>query len=153
MIWLRRRGAVLFFVLMGMALGLSACQSDSTNPYLQIGPTPTATTDTFTGTLVNSSTVPILRLTHTFATTVAGSLSIILTDVQPDATIELGFGIGSWDAATSTCGPLLAWNNTGLPGISITGNAVIGSFCVQVYDVGKIPAETTTNYTLTVTHY
>jgi hypothetical protein len=155
MIWLRRRGAVMLLVLTGLALGLSGCSSDANNPYLQVGPTPTATTDTFTGTLVNSATAPALRLTHTFATTVSGSLTIILSANQPDSSLTLGFGIGAWDSATSTCGPLLAWNNTATPGISITGNAVAGNFCVQVYflDTTALAADLQTTYTLTVTHY
>ena len=65
----------------------------------------------------------------------------------------VGFGIGSWDATTSTCGPLLAWNNSATPGTIIIGNALAGNFCVQVYDVGTLAAGAQTNYTLTATHY
>lgn len=153
MIWSRLRGAVASLALVGLALGTGACQSNANNPYLQLGPTPTTTTSTFTGTLTNSADTPVLRLTHTFTTTYSGTMTIILTDNQPDNTLKIGFGIGSWDATTSTCGPLLAWNSSATPGVSIIGNALVGSFCVQAYDVGNLAVGAQTNYTLTVTYY
>jgi hypothetical protein len=76
-----------------------------------------------------------------------------MTVNQPDPALLIGFGIGSWDTTTSTCGPLLAWNNSATAGVSITGNALAGSFCVQVYDIGNLAAGAQTNYTITVTHY
>jgi len=153
MIWSRLRNAAWSLALVGLALGTGACGSNADNPYLQIGPTPTTTTDTFTGTLVNSAGAPVLRLTHTFVTAFTGTVTITLTDNQPDTALKIGFGIGSWDATTSTCGPLLAWNNSATPGVIIIGNALAGNFCVQVYDVGNLLAAAQTNYTLTVTHY
>ncbi|MEI6667736.1 MAG: hypothetical protein WCP29_06235 [Acidobacteriota bacterium] len=153
MIWSRVRGAVLSLALAGAALGAGACNSSANNPYLQLGPTPTTSTSTFTGTLVNSADAPIMRLTHTFTTTYTGTVTIALTANQPDAALVIGFGIGSWDSTTSTCGPLLAWNNTATPGVAIVGNGLAGNFCVQVYDVGNLAADAQTNYTVTVTHY
>jgi hypothetical protein len=153
MIWSRLRGAVLSLALVGLALGTGACQNNANNPYLQLGPTPTTTTSTFTGTLINSADTPVLRLTHTFTTTYSGTLTLTLTANQPDAALIIGFGIGSWDATTSTCGPLLAWNNSATPGVSIIGNALTGNFCAQVYDVGNLAVGAQTNYTVSVTYY
>jgi hypothetical protein len=154
MIWSRLRGAVSFLALVGLALGTGACQGNTNNPYLQAGPSPTTTTDTFTGTLSNSGATPVLRLTHTFAVKYSGTLSILLKDNQPDTALRVGFGIGAWDATTSTCGPLLAWNNSATAGVSIIGSALAGNFCAQVYDdFGSLAAGAQTNYTLTVTHY
>jgi len=153
MIWSRLRGVVLSVTLVGLGVAAGACQTNANNPYLQLGPTPTTTTDTFTGTLINSADAPVLRLTHTFTSTYAGTVSIALTNNLPDAALVIGFGIGAWDSTTSTCGPLLAWNNTATPGTSITGNAVAGNFCLQVYDVGNLTSGAQTNYTLTVSHY
>ncbi len=153
MIWSRLRGAALSLALVGLALGSGACQNNANNPYLQLGPTPTTVTDTFTGTLNNSGDIPVLRLTHTFTTTYTGTVSIGMTVNQPDPALLIGFGIGSWDTTTSTCGPLLAWNNSATAGVSITGNALAGNFCVQVYDIGNLAAGAQTNYTITVTHY
>ena len=153
MIWSRFGRVALSLALVGLAFGTIACQSNANNPYLQLGPTPTTTTETFTGTLVNSADAPILRLTHTFTTSVSGTLTMSVTANTPDASLVIGFGIGSWDSTTSTCGPLLAYNNTATPGVSIIGNALAGSFCVQVYDVGNLASGAQTNYTLSVVHY
>lgn len=153
MIWSRLRGVVCLLMIVGLALGAGACKSNADNPYLQLGPTPTTATDTFTGTLINSADAPVLRLTHTFTSTYSGTVSIALTANAPDASLVIGFGIGAWDSATSTCGPLLAWNNTATAGTSITGNALAGNFCIQVYDVGKLTAGAQTTYTVTVQHY
>ena len=153
MIWSRLRGVAWSLALVSLAIGTGACGSNANNPYLQLGPTPTTATDTFTGTLSNSAATPVLRLTHTFSVTHAGTVSIALTANQPDSTLKVGFGIGAWDATTSTCGALLAWNNSATAGVSIIGNALAGSFCVQVYDVGNLAAGAQTNYTLTATHY
>jgi len=151
MIGSRLRGAVLSLALAGLALGTGACQGS--NPYTQLGPTPTVITSTFTGTLANSGDVPVLRLTHTFTTTYNGTVTLTLTANQPDTALVVGFGIGSWDATTSTCGPLLAWNNSAAQGASIIGNGLAGNFCTQVYDVGNLAVGAQTNYTLTVTYY
>ncbi|MCX6543471.1 MAG: hypothetical protein NTV05_03545 [Acidobacteria bacterium] len=153
MIWSRLRGAVLSLALAGLALATGACQSNANNPYLQLGPTPTITTSTFTGTLTNSADAPVLRLTHTFTTTYSGTVTLSLTANQPDAALVVGFGIGAWDSATSTCGPLLAWNNSATQGATIIGNGLAGNFCAQVYDVGNLAVGAQTTYTLTVTYY
>jgi len=153
MIWSRLRGVVFLLALFGLALGAGACTSNANNPYLQLGPTPTTTTDTFTGTLINSASSPVLRLTHTFTSTYNGTVAIALTANAPDSALVIGFGIGAWDSTASTCGPLLAWNNTATAGTSITGNALAGNFCVQVYDVGNLTAGASTTYSLSVQHY
>jgi hypothetical protein len=153
MIGCRLRGAVWAVALVGLALGAGACTSNANNPYLQLGPTPTASTTTFAGTLINSADAPVLRLTHTFTTTYAGTATLGLTANTPDSGLVMGFGIGAWDATTSTCGPLLAWNNSSTVGTSIVGNALAGNYCVQVYDVGNLGSGAQANYTLSVTHY
>jgi hypothetical protein len=153
MIWSGVRGAVLSLALVVLAAGALGCKQNANNPYLQIGPTPTTTTDTFSGTLKNSADLPVMRLTHTFTSAYSGTVTMTMTANTPDAALVLGFGIGTWDATTSTCGSLLAWNNTSTAGTTIIGNALAGSFCVQVYDVGNLVADGSTSYTLTVTHY
>ena len=149
----RSRRVVLTVALLSMGVIVAACKADTSNPYLNTGPTPTTTTLTFTGSLINSGDTPVLRLTHTFTTTLAGTLTLTVTDNTPDSAIQIGFGLGVWDSGTSTCGSLLAYNNTATTGTAIIGNALAGSFCVQAYDVGNIPAGSQTNYTITVTHY
>jgi len=150
--WSRARELVLILVVASLAGAGAACGT-ANNPYIQTGPTPTATTDTFTGTLTNDPTIPVMRVTHTLTTTYTGAMSIVMTSIQPDSTLVLGFGVGTWDPTTSTCGQLLAWNNTTSPGTIIVGNALVGSFCIQVYDVGNLASGGTTTYTFTVTHY
>ena len=148
----RLRQLALILVVVSLAGGAAGCGT-ATNPYIQTGPTPTSTTDTFTGTLTNDPTTPVLRVTHSFTTAYTGTLSMTMTDISPDASLVIGYGIGSWDATTSTCGQLIAWNNASSPGTTIIGNALAGSFCIQVYDVGNLASAATTTYTLTVTHY
>jgi len=151
--WFRFRHGVLTVALLCAGVLSLGCKVDTSNPYYNTGPTPTALADTYSGTLDNSGDVPVLRLTHTLTTTNAGTMSITLTNNTPDPALTLGMGIGAWDTTTSTCGQLLAYNNSAVVGSLIIGNAIAGSFCVQVYDVGKLAAGAQTSYTITVTHY
>jgi len=151
MSWFRARSVVVLAVGLLLGMGAVGCSGSSSNPYLNYGPTPTAETLTFTGTLDNTGDVPVLRQTHTFTTTYNGTLSMTLTATTPS--MAVGFGIGQWDSTNSTCGPLLSWNNMATPGTVILGNAIAGSFCAQVYDVGNLAAGAQASYTLSVTHY
>ena len=108
-------------------------------------PTPVTTTDTFSGTLVQSGAV-----VHPFTVTAAGSVTISLTEVNPLATLALGVGIGTWDGAT--CSSMTNNTNARVGSAALLGTAGIGSYCVRVYDVGNIAADTSVTYTVQVVH-
>lgn len=106
---------------------------------------PATTTDTFTGSInVNGA------MTHTFAVVVAGTVTATLTAVSPDATVATGFGLGTWNATSSTCQQVLA-NDAAIAGQILTGNASgPGTLCARIYDSGKLTEPL--SYTLTVVH-
>lgn len=130
-------------VLAACALAFSACGSSSTAPTTT--PSPTRTTDTFTGTLT-----PRGANYHLFTMLLPGQVDITLTKTDPLATIIIGFGITQTSAGQ--CIPvLLSFNNTAQAGAVISGTTTdIGPYCVAVYDVGNVADST--NYTVTVTH-
>jgi hypothetical protein len=126
----------------GLAVALASCGS-STSPTAT--PSPTRTTDTFTGSLAAKGATY-----HLFAVAALGQVDITLTKTDPLATITLGLGVTQ--TASGACIPvLLAYNNAAVVGTVITGTADVGSYCAAVYDVGNVGADPVA-YTVTVTH-
>ena len=115
-----------------------------------VGITPTqpppTTTETFTGTItVNGA------MTHTFAVSTGGVVTATLSAVSPDSTIPVGFSLGTWNVASSTCTVFTA-NDAALQGQIHTASASgLGTLCVRVYDAA---ARLTgpLQYTVTVVH-
>ena len=108
--------------------------------------TPTSTTtETFTGTISanNGHTYPFVSS--------AGTLTLTLTSVVPDANVALGISLGTWSGLACTVGTGL-FNDTAKQGNVITGQvSAIASLCARVYDgAGQITAPTT--YVITVVH-
>ena len=126
-------------------VALSACGGSST----PTTPTPTIVTDTFTN---PSPLGPNGAFTHTFSTAAAGTVTATLTTVAPDSTVVLGFQMGIWTSATSTCSAVLS-NDAAVQGSLLSASAAsAGTYCVRIYDIGKISADKPTNYTITVGH-
>jgi hypothetical protein len=121
-----------------------AC-GDTTTP---AKPTPTPVTEPFSGTLTTNG-----AFTHQFSVTAAGTVTVTLTTVSPDATVAIGFQLGTWNSISLTCQAVIS-NDAALQGAVETGNAVTaGTFCVRIYDAtGTVKADTPVNYTVTVTH-
>lgn len=128
-------------LLMG-ALLAAGCDNDP-----DIGDTPTTpaptVTDTFTGSInVNGAT------THTFAVTSAGLVTATLTTVTPDATIQVGLGLGTWNGTNCQ---LILTKDDALQGNAVTGlTSGSGTLCARIYDVGKLTESL--GYTITVVH-
>jgi hypothetical protein len=120
---------------------LAACGSSS-NPN---NPTPTEVTETFTGTITQNGAATI-----TYDTATAGTVTATLTALAPDATSVIGFALGTWDG--SAC-QLVIVDPAGTTG-SVHGANVStkGTYCVHLYDVGKITADQAVTYTVTVEH-
>lgn len=132
------RGGLTLLVLATM--GLAAC--DNTVNDTPVAPTPTAVTETFSGSINPSG-----GATHAFAVTAGGVVTATLTAVTPDDAVS-SLSLGTWNGAL--CQVVLV-NDNALVGNTITGTvAGLGTLCVRVSDTGKLVGKT--DYTITVVH-
>lgn len=119
---------------------LAACggSSDTT------ATTPTAplTTETITGTVLAGGVS-----FHTFTVAQQGTLTATLTTLSPQSTITMGMGIGT---VSGTACSLLSTNETTKMGSVLSGTIAVGSFCVEIYDIGNV--QVSDDYTITLTH-
>jgi hypothetical protein len=128
-------------VLVMTAAFSAACSGATTGTT----PTPVTTTDTFSGTLLRFGAVP-----NSFTVVSTGTVTIALTDVEPATNMALGVGIGTWSGKTCT---LMTRNDNARSGsTALTGTAVTGIYCVQVYDSGNISDSNPVTYTVQVVH-
>jgi hypothetical protein len=134
-----------YMLVVALAAGMAACKSSSdASPAT---PSPTYTTESFSGTLTQGATA-----THTFTVKVSDSVVVGLSEVGPLSTLALGVGIGTWNATTTTCS-IVGKNDAAKAGTTaLTGTAGVGNFCVQVYDSGNVTADMTVTYTVQVAH-
>ncbi|MCX6538615.1 MAG: hypothetical protein NT151_06760 [Acidobacteria bacterium] len=145
------RAFVVGILTMAVSVLSAACGGGTTAAALTTAatltaPTPVSTTETYSGTLAQTGVD-----TYPFAATVTGAMTIGLTAVGPLATLSIGVGIGTWDGTTCT---LIAKNDNSKAGlVALSGTAVAGNFCVQVYDSGNIPDSTSVTYTVQVVHF
>jgi hypothetical protein len=144
---MRRRRFIDVLVLGALAAAatvtLAGCSSDTTSVTT---PSVTTSTETFSGSLTQSSTV-----IHAFSVTTKGSVTVSLTAVSPLSTMALGVSLGSWSG--TTCSSTLAENKDARSGATaLTGTAASGDYCVRVYDSGNVPSDWTVAYTVDVVH-
>ena len=139
MTWSKYVSAVIGAAVASVSVG---CGGDNSSP---TAPSATVVNERFLGTLAPSGSN-----THAFRVAAAGTLEIVLTAVSPDAAVSLGVAVGTWNG--SVCTVVTANQNARQNTLAVSGNALVGDFCVQVFDSGKIPANGTTNYTLQVNH-
>lgn len=132
-------------------MSVPAC-NDST----PTGPTaPETLTETFTGTVTLGAVA-----THVFVVRAEGTVVITLLGVQPPSPEEplpegeppppippLGLAVGTWNGVSCS---RVAKNDAAIPGTTLSGRALPGDFCVDVYDTGNLSAETA--YALSVVH-
>jgi hypothetical protein len=79
-----------------------------------------------------------------------GNVTARLTATDPSE-VTVGMSLGTWNATTNSC-VLIVTNDTALGGATIVGTAsTAGTFCVRVYDVGKLSRSIL--YTIDVTHF
>jgi hypothetical protein len=119
--------------------------------------TPTSTTETFTGSIAccfNSDVKP-------FTIAQSGNVDITLTSLSVNGSAStismiLGIGVPSGTACSFLTGGVINGpaGASGTPNIAeLSGGPLpAGAYCVQVTDVGNVPANATVAYTVTVTH-
>jgi hypothetical protein len=125
---------------LALALFIAAC-ADPVPPTAPT-PVPATITEMFSGTLIVAG-----NNTHQFTVQRVGAVKVILTSVDPGATLGIGVGTPS----TGVCA--VSQEISAVPGASmvVSGTATVtGNFCVSVADIGNLVAPV--NYTVTVQH-
>jgi hypothetical protein len=130
-------------IALAALLSVSACHSDTTPAATT--PTPSRTTDTFTGTVAVGGAD-----SHSFTIATAGNVDVTLTAATPPATVVMGISIGT--PGTDRCVAVAGGSTQTAAGSSVqlSGVASPGTMCVDVHDAGGQSAPVT--YTVTVTH-
>ena len=139
-----RRSIPRYLILPALfALTSAACGDNLTTTTPTDTTTTTPVTDTFPG-----SINPNGGATHTFAAARSGSVTATLSALTPDSTVTVGLSLGTWNG--ESCQTVIARDST-VVGNSIVGTgSASGSFCIRVYDVGKLTAST--SYDVQVIH-
>lgn len=132
-------------VLAAIVAAAAGCGSSSSTPTTPTAPA--ATTDTFSGSVAQSGAD-----FHVFAVAANGPVAISLTSVSPLATMALGVSVATSDG--TGCLATITQNANARSGsVALqAAAATTGSYCVQVYDSGNVPAGTTVAYTVQVSH-
>jgi len=133
-------GPSLRWGAVAVTLALTACGGSSTTT--TTSPTAPTTTDTFTGTLATGG-VDL----HNFTVAQAGTVTVTLTSVSPQGTITVGLGLGQPSGTTCT---LFSTDETARMGSVEQGTIDVGSYCVEIYDLGNVQGSDT--YAITVNH-
>lgn len=140
---------ILLVLIAGLSLAACGGSSTATSPTTTTTTTTTTaanTTQTFAGSLNKNGAV-----TMPFQANAAGTVTVTLKSIDPDATIAIGFAIGNWNATTSACAWAVA-NDTALVGATLTGTTGgATSLCVRAYDVGKL-GDTPLNFSFDISH-
>jgi hypothetical protein len=132
-----------FAVLPLVLVSLLAAGCDDDAPPTGPTETPTAITESFSGTVTVNGAV-----TNPFTITRAGEVSARIVSLSvTDAVI--GLSLGTWNG--QVCQIILANDNASTTISSVTGNASAGSFCVRLYDVGKLTGPV--DFEVSVTHF
>ena len=139
-----RRVIARYLIVPALFALTSAACGDNLSTTTPTDSTPvTPTTDIFPG-AIN----PNGASTHTFSTARSGAITATLSTLSPDNTVTVGLSLGTWNG--ESCQTVIA-RDTAVMGNSIVGTASsAGSFCVRVYDVGKLVEST--SYEVQVVH-
>jgi hypothetical protein len=140
------RRTTLSAAALAAVFGVAACSNNNAFTAPTDTSTPaTAVTETFDGQLTINGAVA-----HPFAVGRVGNVTARLTATDPSE-VTVGMSLGTWNATTNSC-VLIVTNDTALGGATIVGTAsTAGTFCVRVYDVGKLSRSIL--YTIDVTHF
>ena len=102
----------------------------------------TTTTTTVTGAVTESyfsSVVPGGTTTHAFSAN-AGTIVVTLQSSGPPDSVAISFGIGIPSLGGGACS--LATTLTATPGASLSAAVDAGSYCVEVWDPGRLTKQT-----------
>jgi hypothetical protein len=121
---------------------IAAC-GDNTLPPTTPTPPRVDITEVFAGEVNRNGAV-----THPFLAEAAGTVTVTLDSLTPEAVSEIGVSLGTWNG--TACQIVIA-NDAAAQGARVIGNAsTAGNLCVRIYDVGRIPALAA--YQVTVVH-
>jgi hypothetical protein len=130
---------LLVATLCAVALACAAC-SETVPAAPSVAPA--TLTDSFTATIGVSGSN-----THPVTVQQPGKFVVTLVSIDPPVTI--GMAVGS--LSNGTCVAFSTNASVQTPGaVALSGTALAGSFCVEVFDVGNVVD--TVTYTLTVAH-
>src|SRR5262249_144938 len=135
-------------LLLALALGLAGCNdSNTTTPTPPPTPTPPSTptkTEPFSGTLNRNGGV-----TFPFTATAGGTVTVTLSSLSPDSTLQIGLSLGSWTG--SACQIVIA-NDAAAQSAVVTGTVTSApSLCARVYDAAAKVA-TSVDFSISVAH-
>ncbi len=144
----------LLIGVLALTVVAGACGEGDPDPgIVQPDVNPATVTETFTGTLAVQS-----ASSHSFIISRPGKIAITLTAVNPPPTSEapsspevgVGIGIPSGLACPLNLGNGTTVTATPAETPQISGTVLPGTFCVAVYDVGKLTESV--DYTVAVAH-
>ena len=128
---------LLFLCALTLAWIAAACSGSST--------TPSTTTTTAPSSPINdtffSSVAPGGTTIHTF-TANAGVITVTLQSSGPPDGIAISFGIGIPTTGGRRCGLNTTLTAAPSPNASLSAAVDAGSYCVEVYDPGRLTAQT-----------
>jgi hypothetical protein len=132
--------ALFAFILVA---GVTSGCDDADPPGGPSEPPPVEVSETFTGRVtVNGAQ------THSFSVTRAGNLSARFGSLSGDGTV-VGLSLGTWNGEVCA---LIITNDNASAATTVPGTATsLGSFCVRVYDVGRLTDAV--DYEVVVTHF
>jgi hypothetical protein len=133
-------------VVVALCMLATAC-GEGDPGVLQPTVNPATITDTFSG-----NVAPNAADSHAFVIALSGKIAITLTSVGPPSTAEVSVGIGipTGLACSLTLGDGTTATTTAGSTPQISGTVLPGTFCVVVFDLGKLTEAV--DYTVTVAH-
>ena len=139
----RHGGLAALIALASVVAGACSDNNTPTTPTTPITPSVPTTTETFSGSLTVNGAA-----THVFASTVAGSVTVQITAVDPSSSQVFGLSLGTWNG--SSCQVVIA-NDAAVLNSIVTGQVTAATnLCARVYDVGRLTDAL--SYTITVIH-
>jgi hypothetical protein len=130
-------------LVLSSAVLMAACGDSNNTPPTTPTPPREDITEVFAGEVNRNGAV-----THPFLAEAAGTVTVTLDSLTPEAVSAVGVSLGTWNG--TACQIVIA-NDSAAQGARVIGNAsTAGNLCVRIYDVGRIPALAA--YQVTVVH-
>jgi hypothetical protein len=126
----------------GLLAGCGSSNSSTpTAPSTPTGPT----TENFASVLAAGGAT-----SRTFVAAQAGAITVGLSDANPDVKVGLGVGVPNGQGAICSLTYSLTTSKSTVAQVSTTVDQ--GSYCVEVFDVGNIPAKSAIAFQITIVH-
>ena len=132
---------------LSIALLIASCDSsESIDPIAPL-PEPDRITESFSGSFGQQG-----ESFHSFETVELGNTEMVITALDPLATLTVGLGIGSPNDGAETCIRFASDDSVRIGAVLLVGGQPAGPYCVVIYDVGNVFADQEVTYTVEVTH-